>query len=288
MGRSDRLPFLVEVVDTWAMRRILLLLLILLAGCTASPPTALPSPTDTLVSTDTLVPTLPSTPTTPATGVWRPLFVGAEVLETADGFTVVRHFPTSVVYGGSFESASERGKQVSGWLDEDDQALVAVNCGFYQENGGAYQHMGLLMVNGEGWSELRSNWGGVLIVRDGQAFIAPRPERLLAPATLGLQGWPMLVQNQTVVSRLNDEDLGRRTAVGVDAQGRLVWVVARNGITLADFAQRLRDSDLGLVIAVNLDGGVSSGLRWRAPEGEGQEGPDSLPIPCAIRLGPIG
>ncbi len=33
-----------------------------------------------------------------------------------------------------------------------------MNCGFYQENGDVYQHMGLLMVNGESWAELRSNW----------------------------------------------------------------------------------------------------------------------------------
>lgn len=247
-----------------------------------------PAPTDSPAPTEISVPTPLPSPTTPAEGGWRPLFEGAEVLETSDGLTAVRHWPTSVVYGGSFEPVPERGKQVSRWLAEDEQAQVAVNCGFYQEAGSSYQHMGLLMVNGEGWSELRSRWGGVLIVRDGQTFIAPRPERLLAPATLGLQGWPMLVQNGNTVSRLNDEDLGRRTALGIDAQGRLVWVVANNGVTLAGFAQRLLDSDLGLVIAVNLDGGASTGLRWRVPGSEMQHGPDSLPIPCAITLGPVG
>ncbi len=220
--------------------------------------------------------------------MWLPLFTGAEYLQTADGFVAVRHYPTAVVYESSFEPDPEQGKQVSEWLDEDEQALVAVNCGFYWEKDGAYQHMGLLMTNGESWSELRSNWGGVLIVRDGQAFIAPRPERLLAPATLGLQGWPMLVQNQMIVSQLDDQDLGRRTAVGIDAHGRLVWVVATDSITLAGFANRLLESDLGLVNAVNLDGGVSSGLRWRAGVEETQVGPNSLPVPCAIRFGPVG
>ncbi len=276
------------------MRQFVLFLLIFLTGCTASPPTVLPAPTETTVSTEATVSTespiptpLPS-PTTSTQDTWQPLFSGAEYLETTDGFTAVRHLPTSVGYSSSFEPAPEQGKQVSAWLEEDAQGLAAVNCGFYQESGTTYQHMGLLMVDGESWAELRSNWGGVLIVRNGQAFIAPRPERLLAPATLGLQGWPMLVQNQTIVSRLNDEDLGRRTAVGIDAQGRLVWVVASNGITLAAFAQRLLEPDLGLAIAVNLDGGVSSGLRWRASVGGAQDGPDSLPIPCAIRLGPVG
>jgi hypothetical protein len=264
------------------MRQLFLIVFLVLAGCTVPPPTALPSPTDTFV------PTRAPTPTAPATGLWLPFFAGAEVLETADGFTAVRHSPSTVTYDSDFEHDPEQGKQVGEWLDMDEQALVAVNCGFYWEKNGAYQHMGLLMVNGEGWSELRSNWGGVLIVRDGQAFIAPRPQRLLAPATLGLQGWPMLVQNQTVVSQLDDQDLGRRTAVGIDAQGRVVWVVATDAVTLADFARRLLETDLGLTMAVNLDGGVSSGLRWRAGVEEPQVGPNSLPVPCAIRFGPIG
>ncbi len=276
------------------MRQFVLILFLLVAGCTVPPPTSLPTPTEMPISTGVPAPTeIPTptplpTPTAPTQGEWQPLFTGTEVLETADGFTAVRHLPTFVVYGGSFEPAPERGRQVSRWLEEDDRAQVAVNCGFYKEAGSTYQHMGLLMINGEGWSELRSRWGGVLIVRDGQAFIAPRPERLLAPATLGLQGWPMLVQNRTVVSRLNDEALGRRTAVGIDTQGRLVWVVANQGITLDDFAQRLLDADLGLDIAVNLDGGASTGLRWRASGSDTQNGPDSLPIPCAITLGPVG
>lgn len=257
---------------------------LVVAGCAAPPPsTVMPVPADILA------PPSPSpTPTMVVKDVWLPLFAGVEVLETTDGLTVVRHYPTAVAYDSGFESDPEQGKQVSEWLDEDDRSLVAVNCGFYWEKNGTFQHMGLLMANGEGWSELRSNWGGALIVRDGQAFIAPRPERLLAPATLGLQGWPMLLQNRTVVAQLDDEDLGRRTAVGIDDRGRLVWVVAADAITLADFAWRLLEADLGLVMAVNLDGGVSSGLRWRSGVTETQVGPNSLPVPCTIRFGPIG
>ena len=269
------------------MHRLLLIVFLVLAGCSV-PPTALPpAPAALPATTDTLAPTTPPTPIAPAKNTWIPLFAGAEVLETADGFTAVRHFPTAVVYESHFESDPEQGKQISEWLDASDRALVAVNCGFYWEKNSAYQHMGLLMVNGENWSELRANWGGVLIVREGQAFIASQPERLLAPATLGLQGWPMLMQSRIAVSQLDDHDLARRTAVGIDGHGRLVWVVATDAITLAAFAQRLLKTDLDLVTAVNLDGGISSGLRWRAGVEETQVGPNSLPVPCAIRFGPI-
>ena len=38
--------------------------------------------------------------------------------------------------------------------------------------------------------------------------------------------------------------------------------------------------------AVNLDGGASTGLRWRSLAGGPQTGPDSLPLPCAVLLTP--
>jgi len=281
---TGRLPFQAKMVDTWFMRRLLLFVFLVVGGCAAPPP-----PTVMPVPTAPPGPTLPTpTPTAPAKEAWLPLFAGVEVLEMAGGFTAVRHDPAIVVYDSGFEQDPEQGKQVGEWLEQDEHALVAVNCGFYWEKNGAYRHMGLLMVNGESRSELRSGWGGVLIVRDGLAFITPRPERLLAPATLGLQGWPMLLQDQAVVTQLDDQDLARRTAVGIDEQGRMVWVVASDAITLADFARRLLETDWGLVMAVNLDGGVSSGLRWRAGVQATQVGPNSLPVPCAVRFGPGG
>jgi hypothetical protein len=68
----------------------------------------------------------------------------------------------------------------------------------------------------------------------------------------------------------------------VDASGRVLWVVDPNGSTLRDFAARLQQEDIGLVDAVNLDGGASTGLRWREEPGGPQSGVDSLPIPCVI------
>lgn len=293
------LPFSTAVGDTAPMRLLLpLTVLLLLAACssllTPTPvdPATVPPPTtspgaDTPSPAPSPAPTAVPAPTLAPAGVWQPLFPGAEIMTTVDGLTAVRHLPTAVDYDHLFEPDPSQGKGVGGWLASDAQALAAINCGFYLQDGDAYQHIGLLMTNGEGPTRLRSRWGGVLIVRDGDAFVVRNPQRLLAPATLGLQGWPMLVESGDVIPALDGDDSDRRTAVGVDGQGRVVWVVDAHGATLAGFARRLSQSDLGLIDAVNLDGGSSTGLRWRWTPVSPLNGPESLPIPCAILLGPV-
>lgn len=248
---------------------------------TASPSAETPAPSPSLAPTPVPAPTL-----APA-GFWQPLFPGAEVLTTGDGLTAIRHLAAGVRYSHRFEPDPGQGRGVGGWLSADGQARAAINCGFYLQEDAGYRHIGLLMTNGEGPTRLRSRWGGVLIVRDGAAFVVRNPQRLLAPATLGLQGWPMLVEARAVIPGLNDEDNDRRTAAGVDGQGRVVWVADARGRTLADFAHRLLRPDLGLVDAVNLDGGSSTGLRWRWTPVSPANGPESLPVPCALLLTPL-
>ncbi len=272
---------------------ICLALLFLAAACTppqgatpAEPATAPPSTALPASPTPAPAPTAVPAPTQAPAGVWQPLFAGAEVLTTSDGLTAVRHLPTTVSYDHRFEPDPDQGRGVGGWLADHERALAAINCGFYLQDGNAYQHIGLLMTNGAGPANLRRRWGGVLIVRDGDAFVARSPQRLLAPATLGLQGWPMLVEAGGVIPGLDGGDNDRRTAVGVDGQGRVVWVVDARGETLAGFARRLLQGDLGLVDAVNLDGGSSTGLRWRWTPASPANGLESLPVPCAILLGP--
>lgn len=248
------------------MRILLCVCCLLLAGC--SIPTAGGS----------LAPT-------PQRDQWLGVWPGAEVLRSSDGLIALRHAPAAARYGHAFNADGAEAAPVSDWLRRDGAAAAAVNCGFFSEVGGAYEHIGLLMTGGNPQAALRAYWGGVLIVREGVAFVAARPQRLLAPAALGVQGWPMLVQGGVPLSRLDNREPARRTAVGVDGAGNVVWVAAVQSLTLHDFAARLLAPDLGLVDAVNLDGGGSTGLRWRLPDGA-QAGADSLPIPCALLFYP--
>ena len=235
-----------------------------------------------------LAPTSPPPTLTPLPVFWSLIFPGAEVLRTEDNLAVLRHAPGLVRYGVHFESDPDAARTVGEWLDGDASALAAVNCGFYWEKDGEYLHMGLLEVNEKRLAQVRPNWGAALVVREHRAEIVRQPKKRIPPMTLGVQGWPTLLWEGAIVpemAELDDGSVARRTAVGVDAEGRVLWVVDGFGSTLTGFAQRLLQEDIGLIAAVNLDGGASTGLRWR--EGDKQDGVDSLPIPCVVTFAPM-
>ncbi|MCS7039676.1 MAG: phosphodiester glycosidase family protein [Caldilineales bacterium] len=259
---------------------------VVLAACVAVPPA--PTPATIPKPNSPPAAAAATTPTRPSYDRWQPLFPGAELMMTSDGLAALRHTATAVRFGVHFEPIPAQGRSVGEWLGADEQAWAAVNCGFYWDNAGVYAHLGLLVTADEVIGRLRRDWGGVLIVHEGAAAVVARPRRVAVPAELGLQGWPMLVSAGRVWDGLDAQAVHRRTAVGVDGAGRVVWVAAPYGRTLAALAERLLAPDLGLVEAVNLDGGVSTGLRWRAGPQAPQQGPDSLPIPCAVLLTPNG
>ncbi len=271
------------------------LFLVLLTACTV-PAEITPAPNiDTVlppVQLATFTPVAEQSPAViasvaPVSHFWQLLFPGAEVTRTDDGLTVLRHAPNLVRYGVLFEGNPDNARFLSQWLDEAPQAMAGVNCGFYWDHEGEYLHMGLLELNGQRLAPVRAKWGAALIVRDGKARIVRKPKKTIPPMTFGIQGWPTLLWRGAVVAELDETDVARRTAVGVDASGRVLWVVDPQGGTLRAFAERLQQQDIGLVDAVNLDGGASTGLRWREEPGGPQSGVDSMPIPCVVTFSPL-
>ncbi|RMD52123.1 MAG: phosphodiester glycosidase family protein, partial [Candidatus Thermofonsia bacterium] len=96
--------------------------------------------------------------------------------------------------------------------------------------------------------------------------LAERPYRPDAAIQYGLQSFPMLVQAGEAVFTREDEQRARRTAVAVDRNGRLLFIVAEQAtFTLAAFSHFLADSNLELETALNLDGGTSTGLLLTSP-----------------------
>ena len=74
-----------------------------------------------------------------------------------------------------------------------------------------------------------------------------------------------------------------RSVVWLDRSGRAVFLVSpRQTFTLTELADWLAESDLDLDTALNLDGGASSGLVVKVPEG-GSWGLNSLSaVPAVI------
>ncbi|RMD72480.1 MAG: phosphodiester glycosidase family protein, partial [Chloroflexi bacterium] len=103
-----------------------------------------------------------------------------------------------------------------------------------------------------------------------------------------IQGWPLLVRSDGTAA-YTDEDgqRARRSAIALDDQGRVLLIVApAASFSLAEWSRFLATADLDLTIAVNLDGGSSSGLMAQSDHGNIRI--DSfVPLPFALLVLPL-
>lgn len=150
---------------------------------------------------------------------------------------------------------------------QDTGALLVVNGGFYTE---AFEATGLIVVDGEASGVSYTNFGGMLaITEEGPElrWLPHRPYDSSEPLLAGLQSFPMLIIPDGQPAILEDDgNPDRRTAIGLDSSGRVIFLVAAGGsFTLHQLSQYLLNSDLELVAALNLDGGTSTGLLLAEP-----------------------
>ena len=96
-----------------------------------------------------------------------------------------------------------------------------------------------------------------------------------------IQSGPTILFDGEVQTR-RDDDRARRTALGIDAQGRLVIMVALLPVSLNQLA-RFAKEELEMVALINLDGGSSTQLVVR--DGESASVP-GFPVAVGIGLYP--
>jgi len=166
-------------------------------------------------------------------------------------------------------------------------ALVVVNAGYFRVENGTYLPDGLIVVDGKAIGEGYGDYAGMLAVTRRGAeirWLAQKPydphEALLA----AVQSFPLLVKPGGVLG-FPDEDnrRARRTVVAQDRQGRILFILAPLGtFTLHQLSVTLTGSDLDLDVALNLDGGPSTGLLLAEPYEEIQPSP-VLPAVILVR-----
>jgi uncharacterized protein YigE (DUF2233 family) len=140
-------------------------------------------------------------------------------------------------------------------------ALMVINGGFFTPE---YVATGLIVIDGVASGQSYGDGAGMVIINQGQLAIqdlAERPYSPTDPIQFGLQAFPMLVKQGGVVGYQAQGETARRTVVGQDKNGRILFIFAPlGGFSLAEMSQWLVDSDLELDIALNLDGGTSSSI----------------------------
>jgi hypothetical protein len=160
----------------------------------------------------------------------------------------------------------ETPKSLETWQRETN-ALMVVNGGYYSVENERYFPNGLTIVDGEAIGRSYHGFGGMLAINESRAelrWLVQQPYNAYEPLQAALQSFPILVQPGGELgfgAERENHVSARRTAIGQDKDGRILFIVAPLGyFTLHRLSVYLTESDLNLDMAVNLDGGGSTGI----------------------------
>jgi len=178
-------------------------------------------------------------------------------------------------------------KTLAEWQKITD-ALILVNGGFFRIEGDTYVPTGLSIVDGKVIGNSYGDYAGMLVITDtgpGLRWMAQEPYIPGEPIKSALQSFPILVKPGGEAGfpvQYEDNHKARRSVIGEDKDGQILLMVAPLGyFTLHQLSLYLAESDLNLELAINLDGGPSSGL-WIAEPYEVIPAYSPLPIVIAV------
>ena len=166
---------------------------------------------------------------------------------------------------------AERPKSLEAWQKETHADLV-VNGGYFSIENEGYFPDGLTIANGEAFGRSFNGFGGMLAIDQSGAelrWLVQKPYNSSEPLQAALQSFPILVQPGGELgfpAERENHARARRTVIAQDRDGRILLLVAPEGyFTLHQLSVYLTESDLNLDIALNLDGGGSTGILVARP-----------------------
>ena len=255
----------------------LLLLIVWVLGCYPIRQVTV-TPTATLLPTVTPSPALiPAPPTElPDTG-WQELQPGLERRMIRLYNDQAQHIESLYIWGldqAQFRldvAYHERPQSLEDWQKET-HALLVVNGGFFRVEDERHIPNGLTILNGQPSGSSYESFGGMLAINGQWAelrSLAEEPYQHGEPLWAGLQSFPLLVKPGGVLgfpAEFEDNVKARRTVIAQDREGRILFIVTPRGhFTLHQLSLYLTASDLNLDIAINLDGGPSTGILMANP-----------------------
>ncbi|HJS17597.1 MAG TPA: phosphodiester glycosidase family protein [Anaerolineales bacterium] len=179
----------------------------------------------------------------------------------------------------------ETPRSLQTWQRQTNAQMV-VNGGYYSIDDERYLPNGLIVLDGEASGRSFSGYGGMLAITDSRAevrWLVQEPYQSGEPLQAALQSFPILVRPGGELGfgpERENHVSARRTVIGQDTEGRILFIVAPQGyFTLHQLSVYLTESDLGLDIAVNLDGGGSTGILVTSPR---ELIPSDRPLPFVI------
>jgi hypothetical protein len=166
----------------------------------------------------------------------------------------------------------ETPQSLESWQKETNAFLV-VNGGYFRTENEKHFPDGLTIANGQAFGSSYESFAGMLVIREEGAelrWLAQKPYDPKEPILAGLQSFPLLVKPGGELgfpAQSEDNLQARRTAIAQDKDGRILFMVTPRGrFTLHQLSVYLTESDLDLDIALNLDGGPSTGILVASPQ----------------------
>lgn len=157
-------------------------------------------------------------------------------------------------------------RTLEAWQEETNASMV-LNGGYYSINNERYSPDGLTIVNGKAVGRSFEGFGGMLAIDSSKAelrWLAQKPYNPYEPLGAALQSFPILVEPGGGLgfgAERENHVSARRTVIAQDKDGRILLMVAPEGhFTLHQLSLYLTESDLNLDMAINLDGGGSTGI----------------------------
>ena len=176
-----------------------------------------------------------------------------------DTVTIVRFDLHAVTLSVGYKPAQPL--VMSQWMQQE-RATAIINGGFFDQNDRA---TALVVSNGQAFGETYTGFGGMLSV-DAQGRIRLRslrqqPYNANEQLSQAIQSSPTLVLDGKRTQFNADTSQNRRSIVAMDRQGRMLFIASPDQVfTLNQLADLLTSSDLSIDMALNLDGGSSTGL----------------------------
>lgn len=245
----------------------------LLSGCmslsiaTSIAPAVTPAPTNTW---ETLAPGLERRFYSPSGGSLSQL-------------AVLRIDPALYTFRAHYRPGSPLGTYA--WRDTLPDASAFINGNFFSRD---FQALGMVVTDGVLYGQSYVGRGGTFQIQNGQARVRSNIEEPYygEPLEQAVQGFPMLVTNgQAAYNNPSDRDVSRRTVIAHDSSGRiLLMATPLLGMSLNDLSAYLPTTDMGIVYALNLDGGGSTMMfaRWGSNMSYLLPSFDAVPVVLAV------
>jgi uncharacterized protein YigE (DUF2233 family) len=161
---------------------------------------------------------------------------------------------------------SEEPKSLENWQAQT-KAVIVINGGYFRVENEKYIPNGLTISGGKILGGSYGPYAGMLAISKNRSelrWLADTPYDPSENLQAALQSFPVLVKPVGEIGfpkQYEDGLKARRTVIGQDSDGKILFIVAPKGyFTLHQLSVYLTESDLNLDIAINLDGGPSSGV----------------------------